>query len=361
MNAVIDSSLARAKDRLTVLALGPILFPGWEVGRSCRSPFREDRHASFSVFADGRAWKDFTTGEAGDAVDFIAKAHGLSKADAVRALISMAGTNGLPALRSLRPVLPAVAHPARDEYRPMPTNVASVWEEGVTHLLANPRTQGQVETWRSWPAGTVTALAEGGLIGCPLVRGQRGTAFPVQVPFRDELGILSTFNVGFHFRHKPPVGEMRVSWSYHSAGSCPALPFVLGAGFLPFAEIVVVTEGQWDAVTLAAAAGWLASNAAWPERVAVFGLRGAGTWRAFLDSWGDYWPKPARLVLFADADEAGEGWRLRGGFKDALTKRGHAVRFARPRGAKDVNDLHRIQRITAEAVAGWITPKEKSP
>ena len=38
------------------------------------SPFRDDRKPSFSVFDDGRRWRDFATGEAGDVVDFVATA-----------------------------------------------------------------------------------------------------------------------------------------------------------------------------------------------------------------------------------------------------------------------------------------------
>lgn len=35
-----------------------------------RSPFREDRTPSFSLFAEGRAWKDHATGDGGDAIEF---------------------------------------------------------------------------------------------------------------------------------------------------------------------------------------------------------------------------------------------------------------------------------------------------
>ena len=63
--------LDAAKARVTIAdawhALG---LPG-EPRRTCCSPFREDRHPSFSIFADGRGWKDFATGEAGDVVSFV--------------------------------------------------------------------------------------------------------------------------------------------------------------------------------------------------------------------------------------------------------------------------------------------------
>lgn len=38
---------------------------------SCKSPFREDRSPSFSIFDNGRAWFDHATAEGGDVIEFI--------------------------------------------------------------------------------------------------------------------------------------------------------------------------------------------------------------------------------------------------------------------------------------------------
>jgi len=94
------SPLERALAGVTIAELGARFFPSWRPGKSCPSPFREDKKPSFSVFADGREWKDFGTGEHGDAVDFLALARGLSNADAARELIALAGTGN-----TLRPIL----------------------------------------------------------------------------------------------------------------------------------------------------------------------------------------------------------------------------------------------------------------
>ena len=67
-NALENSPLARAKDRVTIFEVGARYFLAWRPRKSCASPFRADRHPSFSVFDGGRAWKDFATGEHGDAV-----------------------------------------------------------------------------------------------------------------------------------------------------------------------------------------------------------------------------------------------------------------------------------------------------
>ena len=42
--------------------------------KSCRSPFRDDKKPSFSVYQDGGMWffKDHATGQSGDEIIFIA-------------------------------------------------------------------------------------------------------------------------------------------------------------------------------------------------------------------------------------------------------------------------------------------------
>jgi len=83
---------------------------------TCRSPFREERQPSFSVFLanDGRArWKDFGTGEGGDCPAFVAKALGLSNREAVKRYLELAGVSDTDSgpLPALKPILPAKAEP----------------------------------------------------------------------------------------------------------------------------------------------------------------------------------------------------------------------------------------------------------
>jgi hypothetical protein len=52
--------------------------------QSCRCPWREDRKPSFSVFDDGRRFKDFSTDEAGDVFAFVMLALDFSFKDAVK-------------------------------------------------------------------------------------------------------------------------------------------------------------------------------------------------------------------------------------------------------------------------------------
>jgi hypothetical protein len=92
--------LAEAKARLTISALWEILQLPGRPGKCCRCPWREDRHPSFSVFADDSKWKDHATGESGDAVDFLRIASQVSNADACRQFIAL--VQG----RSLAPAIP---------------------------------------------------------------------------------------------------------------------------------------------------------------------------------------------------------------------------------------------------------------
>ena len=92
MTATCDSPLEVAKEKFRIPALWVILTLPGKPGRSCRSPFREDRHPSFSIYDDGRKWKDHATGQCGDAADFVALACNLSLEDACRKLIELADT-----------------------------------------------------------------------------------------------------------------------------------------------------------------------------------------------------------------------------------------------------------------------------
>jgi hypothetical protein len=86
------SPLERAFERIAIPYLWQSFGLSGSPGASCRSPFRDDRHPSFSVYADGQRWYDFATGEGGDAADFVAKALNLSREDGCRKLIELAGT-----------------------------------------------------------------------------------------------------------------------------------------------------------------------------------------------------------------------------------------------------------------------------
>lgn len=104
-------SISEAKERVTVATLGERFFPGWRPAKSCRRPWGEDRNPSFSVYDGFQKWKDHATGEGGDAVDFLQRALHLSKPEACRQFVELAGGRlGAPEFRVQTPK-PPVSEP----------------------------------------------------------------------------------------------------------------------------------------------------------------------------------------------------------------------------------------------------------
>ena len=88
------SPLERALERIRISYLWQLFGLCGSPEPSCRSPFREDRHPSFSVYEGGRKWKDHATGARGDAADFLAAACKVTRREGCRLLIAMAGNGG---------------------------------------------------------------------------------------------------------------------------------------------------------------------------------------------------------------------------------------------------------------------------
>jgi hypothetical protein len=106
-------SIEIAKERLRIAELWRLC--GFEGNPSacCQSPFREDRKASFSVYADGLRWKDFASGEEGDAIDFLGKARGIENRQAIREFLALADVRG-----SICHAVPKSLFTGRKERRP---------------------------------------------------------------------------------------------------------------------------------------------------------------------------------------------------------------------------------------------------
>jgi hypothetical protein len=84
------AEIESAKERLRIPELWNLLGCQGEPGMSCKAPYREDRKPSFSVYRDGLRWKDFGTGEGGDAIDFLGKVVGVTNGEAVRQFLERA-------------------------------------------------------------------------------------------------------------------------------------------------------------------------------------------------------------------------------------------------------------------------------
>jgi len=162
-------------------------------------------------------------------------------------------------------------------------------------------------------------------------------------------------------------------------GVTPPLPFVLGARPGAGLRFLVITEGQWDAVTFAGACGWL-DGGEWPEGVVVLGARGASGVDTLLAYWAaqtetEGGPKkvswlrehgPAVLVM-ADNDTAGDSWdkppktspgdMARPTFAQKIKFAGASSvavqRVAKALG-KDFNDLWINRRPSVAAMHEWL-------
>jgi len=67
---------AEAREAYTIPDAWQMLRLPGEPKPSCRSPFRDERTPSFTIFDDGKAWKDHATGDGGDVIEFILHAIG---------------------------------------------------------------------------------------------------------------------------------------------------------------------------------------------------------------------------------------------------------------------------------------------
>ena len=79
------------KERLLIPEVWQKLGLEGQPGMKCRSPFREDKTPSFSIYKDGKYWKDYGTGAGGDVIDFIAMARQIDTGEALRVFLEMAG------------------------------------------------------------------------------------------------------------------------------------------------------------------------------------------------------------------------------------------------------------------------------
>lgn len=133
--SILSQEVIEEVKRFPTAQLVALLFPGHPVRRSgsMRSPFREDRKPSFSCF-QGRGgfsfWKDHTTGESGDNIDFYRKVFPeLGYVDAVDGLSRLVLGHGAisDVMRSARSVY-AVPQARQQAARRIEPERGSVWE-----------------------------------------------------------------------------------------------------------------------------------------------------------------------------------------------------------------------------------------
>lgn len=347
--------LSLAKDKLLIPAAWRALGLAGEpaIGMN-RSPFREDTNPSFSIYGGGRRWKDFGTGESGSVVDFIMKAKGLTVVQAINEAIRLAGTGSTVTFSTSS--LPSTApepEPAEVTGRIRPaawSTVEAAWNEGVEWLKEKQDRRDHLARWRGWEPHWVDHLLWNQLISRPLHAGTRGTAFLVSNPFQAEYDEPE----GYHVRYRLEREE-RVIWKFVPSG-IRSYPF--WHGNVPEAKRLIVTEGQWDCLTVAGAAGWMDTpQASWPEDVAILGIRGSSGHRLFMKLMEGFLrrQRPEVLVI-RDNDQAGERWVTE--LAPRLGEAAGSVRLFRMNGAKDLNDAHKNKPLTSEEVFAILGEKK---
>lgn len=86
-------TLSDAKQRLNINNLWRVLGLPGEPKKTCRCPFHQDHSPSLSISHDGQLWHCFAGCGGGDAIDFLQAARGVSKSEACREFLRIAGGN----------------------------------------------------------------------------------------------------------------------------------------------------------------------------------------------------------------------------------------------------------------------------
>lgn len=315
-----------------------------------RCPFHEERSASLVLYPDHH-YHCYGCGAHGDLFDYLEKLHGL---DLKAALTHLTGRDPHDLL-TVRTAPAPSTRPAEPDLHTLTPAEITRWRTSCETFLTD---EAEIERWAEWRGlhpGLLRAAAQAGLLGTHPYHRQPREAFLILRPAHPA-GLLPH---SVHVRlspHTPGNDTDRQSWRYDPTSGkkyrVVSYPFLYAASAMPFQHEMLIcstwntqhlryllfTEGQWDALALAQALGWH-SPAAVPAHTAIIGLRGASSWRRYLDSCR---PRPDAIALcFADADRAGDLWFTAAGFVPQLQEVCREVVAYRPThpGCKDLNDL----------------------
>jgi DNA primase len=115
---------------------------GFEVAtnkRMIRSPLREEKTPSFSIYEEGKRFHDFGSGAGGDVIDLEMELTGCNKGDAIASLASIAGLSGEEDYHDLSPIPPPPKHhPVRQLGAFIDPAVAKEMRHRLKRMLPNP-------------------------------------------------------------------------------------------------------------------------------------------------------------------------------------------------------------------------------
>lgn len=346
----MTTPLETAKARCDLIRVADHFGHSLKPGKCHKSPFREDKKSSFSVYntSGGPRWKDHATGEGGAQIDYIMKAMGCDTSAAIELLMNMAGVDPKsgewkpPTAHEARKRRDAARRAAHEDWQKKLKNPGKryqdvfypTWSDEVAARFAqglgpDASVAAGLNEARGWPEGWAETLLADRLISYPFLRwarqgakhAQRGWAWRVDKPcvaFDGRHDVQFLEPVGYHQRYSTP--SVKKGWIYvpskiNNPGgrpltpfeqhldeldvSIPALPLALGDVEAP--ERVIILEGEWDAATL-----WLAAR---DPSLCVFGIRGATGTDVFLALYGGWLKRhKPKVLLIPDVDDAGTAW-----------------------------------------------------
>jgi hypothetical protein len=292
-------TIAEAK---TILPLPALLHSeglGDRAKKSARCPFHDDKRNSFSIFKNGTGdfrWKCFAGCGGGDEITFLEKHKGISRSDATKLFIEMAG--------------------GKNGGAPVACNkmaAAFDWQSCV-RAFTNKHVE-EIAEWRRYAPEFVRELRDAGLIG--LYNGL--VAFPVSNDGKI---------VGVHFRLES--GD----WNYAPKG-IKAAPLVFGA--LTPGDRVQLFESTWDGLDYLDKSG---------ERDGVIVTRGASNGALV----ADLIPQNSTCFCWTQNDEGGSRWE-----KSIVASTKATVRRVKiPAPHKDLNDWTRAGAMADDLLEAMV-------
>jgi hypothetical protein len=379
ISEIKSRSAARAEDFLRELfgeRLHRVGTGRWRVGK--KGSLALDIQDGELVFFDHEA------GLGGDCIALWARERGCDNGNALKACAAWAGATDAgtrsPSSRKLTPgPVDRDTHLTKRPLRwPMMDGTHdALWRSGIERLIQNADARAEIARWRGWEPRALVPLARAGLISAPVfdlwpavIKPQPCVCFRVLHPEHTTDGSAEFWAwrpVQLHIRFRP--GSTRrdgspLSWIYaptmkqigiEDGGNAPFIIAQFGRdpeqpGYATRCRCVIICAGEWDALAVLLAAGWVNDNGTLtlPPGLAIVGIRGEG--RSGTDAYlrhCAHW-LPESVILLADADKTGIAWFKpwcdgRPGFAEQLENRGAKVipRVPSGDGVKDVSDLYR--------------------
>jgi len=195
-------------------------------------------------------------------------------------------------------------------------------------LKENPDLQQSLAKYRNFPIEAVQYFTEQKKIG---VTREGEWCLPIE-------GFFKTPDSMQHRVFGRQIKGAFGSWRFSPANTpLPIGPFYLGNYVT--AENIIIVEGAWDAMSLAAGAGWHLPGR-FPLNTSILGVRGVNNVRDLFGFIGKIWEGKRRFVVIADNDEGGRKWINEPTLFRGLIEKASGIwlTHANPSSGKDIND-----------------------